>query len=98
VTARRTRILRMSQRRDCNTPDGVRAHWSECLSKSNGNKGVETVYGGSPKGGTAVGRGQSDPMGELLRTLVGEDALAFTNWLSRYSMLAKIIAPLDVDR
>jgi hypothetical protein len=37
-------------------------------------------------------------MGELLRTLVGEDALAFTTSQSRYSMLEKIITPLTVDR
>jgi hypothetical protein len=88
----------MIRRLACSTPDDGRAHWSECLRKSNGDKGFETVYGGNPKGGIDVGRGQSDPKGELLRTLVGEDALAFTTSLSRYSTLAKIITPLTVDR
>ena len=44
---------------NCNTPDIGRAHWSECLGESKGNNGVETVYGGNPKGGIDVGRGQS---------------------------------------
>jgi hypothetical protein len=35
-------------------------------------------------------------MGELLRTLVGEDALTFTSLLSRYSTLAQIITLLTV--
>jgi hypothetical protein len=47
----------------CSSPDDGRAHWSECLRKSNGDKGFETVYGGTPKGGIDVGRGQSDPRG-----------------------------------
>jgi hypothetical protein len=64
--------------------------------RKGGQKGVETGYGGNPKGGIDVGRGQSDPMGELLRTLVGEDALTFTSLLSRYSTLAQIITLLTV--
>jgi hypothetical protein len=58
---------------------------------------VETVYGGNPKGGIDVGRGQSDPKGSLLRSLVGEDSLTFTTLLSRYSTLEKIITLLTVD-
>jgi hypothetical protein len=49
------------------------------------------VYEGNLKGGIDVGRGQSDPMMELLRSLVGGDALTFTTLRSRYSMLANII-------
>jgi hypothetical protein len=79
----------------CNTPDGGRAHWSECLRKVRAKR-VETVYGGNPKSGIDVGRSQSDPMGELLRTIVGEDALTFTSLLSRYSTLAQIITLLTV--
>jgi hypothetical protein len=50
---------------NCSTPDGGRAHCSECLRKSNGDKGVETVYGGNQKGGIDVGCGQSDPRGSF---------------------------------